>query len=151
MNYGSTKKQGGFTLIELIVVIVILSVLSAVALPRFIGMQNDARIAQLNAMAASMKAAGLMTRGKAETAGVAGQATGTLTINANGVTTVDIAYGYPQASATGIFAVVKYGTEWTTPAAGVLQWGSYNNCQVQYTAPTAVGARPTIAVTTTGC
>ena len=42
-------KQHGFTMIELIVVIVILGILAAVALPRFTNIQGDARIAKLNA------------------------------------------------------------------------------------------------------
>ncbi|MGV8992246.1 MAG: type II secretion system protein [Thiobacillus sp.] len=56
-------KQHGFTMIELIVVIVILGVLSAVALPRFTNVQRDARIAKLNAARGAVLAASAMIHG----------------------------------------------------------------------------------------
>jgi len=64
MNKSIKSAQGGFTLIELIVVIVILGILAATALPRFTNLSGDARLASLNAARGALTATAAMTHGR---------------------------------------------------------------------------------------
>lgn len=51
----NTLRVSGFTLIELIIVIVILGILSVVAAPRFIDISSDARASAIESLTASVK------------------------------------------------------------------------------------------------
>lgn len=61
----TVKKVHGFTLIELVVVIVILGILAVTAAPKFLGISRDAKIATLNAMAGALRSGSKMIYGKA--------------------------------------------------------------------------------------
>lgn len=54
MRVALQKNESGFTLIELVVVIVILGILAATALPKFVDMSGDARKAATNGVAAAL-------------------------------------------------------------------------------------------------
>jgi MSHA pilin protein MshA len=64
MNKSIKTAQSGFTLIELIVVIVILGILAATALPKFANLGGDARLSSLNAVKGSLGATSAMAHGK---------------------------------------------------------------------------------------
>ena len=100
------RNNGGFTLIELIVVIVILGILAVTAAPKFIDLQSDARLATLNGMKAAINSAVSLTYGKSLVLGKEKNETGTVKINGENV---DVCYGYPCAEATKIQGVLDIG------------------------------------------
>lgn len=91
------NKQKGFTLIELIIVIVILGILAVTAAPRFIDLSTDAREKTLEGVKAALQGASQLVYAKAAIAGQQGAATATTALNS----TVNVAtvYGYPSAAA----------------------------------------------------
>jgi type II secretory pathway pseudopilin PulG len=83
-------------LIELIVVIIILGILAATALPRFAALQTQARIAKLNGALGAMKGAASL----AHAACLASQPQCTATLPMEGVN-VTMVNAYPTADAAG--------------------------------------------------
>jgi MSHA pilin protein MshA len=149
------RAQQGFTLIELVVVITILGILAAFALPRFITLDSTARIATINGLAGSVKSAASLARGMS----MASQSTANVTMEGNVVTLVN---NYPDSSATGIATAVNTSTtDFTvtpTTASGTTTWAKVGapdagstTCQVVYTPPATAGAAPTVTVSTSGC
>jgi prepilin-type N-terminal cleavage/methylation domain-containing protein len=61
----NTKMRSGFTMIELIFVIVVLGILAAVAMPKFVSVQDDARVSSEKATVGAIKSAVGMLHGKA--------------------------------------------------------------------------------------
>lgn len=145
--------ERGFTLIELVVVITILGILAAFAVPRFIALDTQARVATVNGLAGSVKSAASLARGLAMASSTG--ASGTVSMEGQ---TITLNNYYPD-SATIANAVYSDNTnDWTfTPgtAVTVSTWTKKGaptpaSCEVTYL-PATASAAPVVAVVTGGC
>ena len=157
-----SMKQQGFTLIELIVVIVILGILSATALPKFFDLSNEARAGVMGGVEAAMRSADTMIYAKSAAAGTAALAGGAavkVVVNGNDVLTH---YGY-AASAAALRSVLTLNpdTDFTTGAVatdGSIQHSKAKNfstapdtCAVVYVKAADANTPPTYTLAKGGC
>lgn len=136
----------GFTLVELAVVIVILGILAAVAIPRYASFTKESRIAALNGLAGAIRSSVAVVQGRYMATGAT---TSPVTL-ADGTTvavTTGAGGGVPTVAAAGIQAAVNTNNTFTFNAGtGVWDFPTpITNCFLTY------AANGTVSLTSTGC
>lgn len=157
------KRSQGFTLVELVIVIVILGILAVTAAPKFLNFGTDAKVSTLNAVKGSLTSAGAMVYGKAVLESK--QALPSATLDKP---VIAVVYGYPAATVDAVQAAVDIETtEWDITleagplvairaknkayvAAGAANFAT-TACQVTYAPAASATAKPVITVSIGGC
>ena len=146
------KRQAGFTLIELVMVIVILGVLAAVALPKFVNIAGDARKATLAGAEGAVRSAANMAHSASLALG-----SSVVTIEGAPYTMVN---NYPSAEQIAMLAGLNNNAGYTTSVSGnvatigVAGASTPAQCQFTYTASAGVNLAPVIttaAANNSGC
>lgn len=92
------SKRSGFTLIELVVVIVLLGILAAFALPKYANLTTASNISVLKSIGGAITSAANIVHTKALVLGVQGEPNAMIDLDGDGVGDIEVRYGYPTAS-----------------------------------------------------
>jgi MSHA pilin protein MshA len=146
-----SARQQGFTLIELVIVIVIIGILAAIALPKMTDLAGNARAATIKGVTGSLASANTAIYSAAQINNQGG-ATGTVNAcNATGIATI---YGYASDTTELLKCVtLSPASDFNTATANVVSHAGSTtpaSCNVTYV-PATASAAPQYNVTATGC
>mgnify|MGYP001235075403 CR=1 FL=1 len=142
------KTQSGFTLIEMVAVIIILAIMAATALPKFTNLTGEARYSALNGLAGGLRSAAVLGRAK----WLAAQSGNLDNVDFNGTAVSVIAWttagssvnginytGYPTGNSPGIETAMDSLGTFTSGAepGGIVAWWpngvvTSSSCAVKY-------------------
>lgn len=167
------QKSKGFTLVELVIVIVILGILAVTAAPKFLNLSSDAKISTVNGVQGALKSANAVLYSKAVLASEHKKASGSVTVDGTAIALVngyvaptkaavesvlDIEGGFEVLLATDIAGTYTNSPANVTVAATdiVIYTGSAvptttSACMLVYTAAANNTAKPTYKLVTSGC
>lgn len=139
------QRRRGFTLIELVVVIALLAILAAFAIPRYAGLEREARSAAILGVSGSIRSGTALVHGLWLSQGI-----DPVVMEGNAI---NLTEGYPDA--TDISATLADLTGFTVTVNGggdqaVFSKIGLTNCEVVYNDAIA-GSAPVISVDTSGC
>lgn len=150
----ASTRQAGFTMIELVMVIVIIGILAAFAVPRMTGLAGSARASAITSLEATLISGTEMIHAQALAEGKANAASGQSVTMEDGTTTVALAYGYPTVADIDKLIDISDDLAESAANSGIFQHqgaATKASCQIAYAAAAAAGSKPTITVTTTNC
>lgn len=166
------QKSKGFTLVELVIVIVILGILAVTAAPKFLNLAGDAKEGTLTAVQASLQSANAVIYSKSVLQGV--QKTASANVNESG-SNIAVAFGYVGATQAAVEAVLDLDGNFTVAqgvansnapiamaATNVMIYPSDSDaptgstteataCFLMYTAAANATSKPTYVIHGNGC
>jgi MSHA pilin protein MshA len=144
LRLSTKRRSAGFTLIELVVVITILGVLAAFAVPRFIALQSVARASAVESLQGAIRSATALTHAMWMVRGNP--------VDMEGLTIV-LVNGYPTYNDIDNTLIDVSGFDYEPTTGQFSKVGAANaaTCSVTYTPPAALGVSPTIIYDISDC
>ncbi len=150
----------GFTLIELVVTLSVIAILAALALPRYIALQTQARAGKAQAVFGGIRSAAALAHAQAITTNTTTSGAANISMEGQNVTLIN---GYPTADNAGILTALQLDptNDQVTPVGGGAVAGSTlridmiggtaTQCSVSYTSPAAANTAPIFSIDTSAC